>query len=494
MSAQPQSPRPRPRLQLVEPLESRFGSTTKDPKLVNAFAEKDETGNFRVIKRQGVSTFATIPSMPVGPYVPLGQYAYQDVAQTKTLTFFYSSGTNLSYGYRTGGAAPNAFLAPVLGFPAFTGAIQWTGTASVAPVSFFVIIGGRFATYNPSSGAILPVTAPVGSNTTTIGLVVLDGTIYFLDNFSGIWGSGLNDPTTWSALNVIFAYGVPGVGIAIARHLSYVLALKSFSTEFFYDNANATGSPLLSYPNSLLEWGCIDGNTVQNIEGDLYWLAQSKQTSAFVAKLSVGHPSKVSTPGVERLLDDITGPYYSFAFRDSGHVFYGITAVGSNVTVVYDVGQNIWYLWTDVNGNYWPWMSFITSPDTTVLAQSTVPANANQIFQIDEDFTTDVDGLGGTKLILTDIYTANFDGGTRKRKTLMGLDIIADQQPAILKVRYSEDDFQTYSQYREVDLNTKRPRLTNCGTFRRRAYHMRHAAPYKLRLEAAELDLLLGDA
>jgi len=76
----------------------------------------------------------------------------------------------------------------------------------------------------------------------------------------------------------------------------------------------------------------------------------------------------------------------------------------------------------------------------------------------------------------------------------MRMDFITDQRPGKLKVRFTEDDFQSYSLFREVDLNVARPSLTNCGTFRRRGWHLRYASPYALRLEAIELDLLHGGA
>ncbi len=495
MSAQPETKRPR--LPLVEPLESRFGSTSKDPKLINAYAEKDELGLYKVVKRQGVSTSFTIPSMPAGPLTPLGQYVATAAIGTiiKLVTFFASSGTNSSYAYIEGTGAPIALGVPFVGEQPFTGAIQYNpGSSGLDGERIFGIVGGQFFTLDVALSVLTPVVSPAGSNAPTVGLVVLDATTYFMAVDGIIWGSNLNDPTTWNGLNNIPAQAVPGVGVALARNHSYIVALKTNSTELLYDANNPVGSPLLAYPNSAFQWGCIDGNTVQDVEDRLFWLAQSKQSSAFVATFAAGQHERISTPGVERLLDDVTGPYNSFSFKDSGHLFYGLTAIGSNITLVYDIGQNIWYLWTDAKGNYWPWMSIVAKPDSTILAQSTIGTNANQIFAIDEEFVTDADGLGNKLVVPVDIYTANYDAGTRRKKTLMRMDFIADQQPALLSVRYTEDDFKSFSQFREVDLNTKRPTLTNCGTFRRRGYHFRYKAPYQFRIEAVELDLLHGGA
>jgi len=56
----------------------------------------------------------------------------------------------------------------------------------------------------------------------------------------------------------------------------------------------------------------------------------------------------------------------------------------------------------------------------------------------------------------------------------------------------SDDDYQTWSNFREVDLSKNRPMLTNCGTFRRRAYHFRHQSNTPLRIQAVELMIDLG--
>jgi hypothetical protein len=76
------------------------------------------------------------------------------------------------------------------------------------------------------------------------------------------------------------------------------------------------------------------------------------------------------------------------------------------------------------------------------------------------------------------------------------MDFIADQQSGILKIRYNDDDYAAnkWSQFREVNLNQRRPTLTKCGTFRRRAWHMRWVENLPLRLEAVELDILRGTA
>jgi hypothetical protein len=494
---------PLPRLPLVAPLEARGNTVLKDPKLFNCFAEKDELGEYRVYKRPGVASFATIPNMPSGTYLPLGQYVAVgspvDNTQRILLTFFYqiSSGVYTPY-VSVNGAAPRAFPNPIGAiyrvFP--LNATQYiSGDFSGGARFVFIVIGPYFFQYDLEVNLFTVPIAPGGLVGTMYGLAVLDSTTYLIDFNGVIWGSPLNNAGgTWDPLNTINASALPGAGLAIARHHAWIVAFKTLSTEFFYDAGNPVGSPLSGVPNSTIEWGCMDGATVQEIEDELYWLARSRQSAAFVASLQHGQHIQVSTPGVDRLLDDVAGPYYSGAFKDGGHLFYILTAIDANLTLVYDIKQKLWYVWTDVNGNYWPWRSIATSPDSTVYMQSTNNSLTNQIFQVDEEFSGDTDGMGNSLFIPVDIYLQNYDAGTRRMKMLQRMDFIADQQPAFLYTRYSEDDYQTWSNYRAVDLNTKRPTLTDCGSFIRRAYHFRHRAPYSLRMEAVELDMKVGTA
>jgi hypothetical protein len=52
---------------------------------------------------------------------------------------------------------------------------------------------------------------------------------------------------------------------------------------------------------------------------------------------------------------------------------------------------------------------------------------------------------------------------------------------------HSDDDGQTFSVGRDVDLTLARPRLSRCGSFRRRTHRITHSANNPFRVEAFEL-------
>jgi hypothetical protein len=70
---------------------------------------------------------------------------------------------------------------------------------------------------------------------------------------------------------------------------------------------------------------------------------------------------------------------------------------------------------------------------------------------------------------------------------------VADQTTgSILKVRCSDDDYQTWSSYRSVSLAQKVPTLTSCGTFTRRAYNLHHESNTAFRMQAIEVQYDIG--
>lgn len=484
----------RPRIQLVEPLVSRLGSLTSDPKLINAFAEKQEDGSFRVYKRAGVAAYQTLtPPGGVTLLSSVGQFYAEDLTTYLSPTPYVLSFVNTTtlapllatYVYFNG-------VSPV-GLAGGSNTIVDPGVSAIQyafnKVAALLVVtgGGVVAVINLTTKAVT-LNGPVNSGMAG-GIVELDSTIYAMDGTAVIWGSALNDATSWPGLNFIQAASEPGKGVYLAKHYSYVVAMKEFSLEFFWDAQNPTGSPLSGVPNSTVLWGCVSGGSVQQLGNELFWLARERAGAFFIGALQHLQPVKVSTPSIERIIGDAVGPFYSFGMRDSvGHQYYGLTDIGGAYTIVYDIGQKLWYLWNALTQGYFPYAGIIVHSNNTVIMQSTTGALAGALYQMDEDFVSD---LG--QPITVDIYTPNQDFQTRQRKMLTRMDFIADQQPGKLYSRYSTNDFKTFSQFREVDLNQERPTLLQNGSFTRRAWNFRYSAPYPLRLEAVELDMQLGE-
>jgi hypothetical protein len=82
------------------------------------------------------------------------------------------------------------------------------------------------------------------------------------------------------------------------------------------------------------------------------------------------------------------------------------------------------------------------------------------------------------------------DGGTRNLKRMNSMELVGDtnRTSANVSVRYTDDDYQTWSDARTVDLSD-RPILHNLGSFRKRAFELTHESDTPLRLNTIEVDV-----
>lgn len=458
---------------LVVAPSNRDGTTSKDARLVNGYIEKGTDGNYEVYKRPGMAV----------SYVDSNSYA------AGTARGFFSS-ANLgllaiidNHFYVNGSLVGNLSSSPP-GYYFFT---EYLGaTPGIA------FTNGPWGYYYDGALHTMGGTEPPsgGSTRGTPGLGYLDGTIYYVARNSRVYGSGLNDPNTWDALNFLLADTTPDGGKMLIRHLSYVIAFKSWSAEVFYDAGNATASPLAPVQGAHINWGCANTLTMLDIDGNLYWIGTTRSGAASILCMSNLQVSVISDARIDRLLSSdmasVFGTAASWSYKNAGHVFYIVTIVGLNLTLAYDINEGAWSQWTDVDGNYLP----IQYSQSIAGLQYLLHMTSGVVYQMDPSFTTDAGSV-----ITFDLYTPNFDGEVDRLKMLNMLRINADQQSgSVLQVRCNDSDYDPsqWTSYRNVDLSTKRPFLFGCGSFRRRAYHLRHQSSTPLRITSLDLQLDLG--
>lgn len=333
-------------------------------------------------------------------------------------------------------------------------------------------------------------TATTTSNfpaTVVKGIAYLDGTTYVMNSDASIRGCAIiNDTTNWSdTLNRITAQIEADGGVFLAHQLVYLIAIGQWSTEVFYDALNAVASPLGPVQGAKINYGCVNQDSVQEIDGVLFWLATNRSAAVQVIMVEQLKPQIVSDASIERLLGEADfSSVYSFGIKFEGHRFYGFTLLNANLTLVYDLTERLWSQWTDTNGNYWPVASTTYSSAAGRIIQH---ATNGKLYTLTNTATTE-DGA----ILPVDIYTPNFDGGTRRGKQLNMIEFCGDKTPgSVLQVRYNDDDYDPakWSNFRRVDMGLKKPMLPSNGKFQRRAYHIRHQAATRLRLTSIDLQI-----
>ncbi len=459
---------------------NRQEDTQKDARLVNGYMEKELQGDVWLYKRPGLDRL-TQPSSGAG----LGQGAYNWLGDIYTIF----NGELFKNGVSKG-----ATINTTHGVYRFAAMLpQYNATPPHVPdptlVAKLIFGNGYHAYCYDDTNGLQDFTGNLQPDARQFfkGWAFVDDTLYVMAPFANIWGSDLNDVLTWPADNVIVARIEPDRGVALAKQLVYVIAFKESSTEVFYDAGNATGSPLARVAGAKVNWGCANADSIREIDGALFWLSTNRSASIQVMKMDNLRIDIVSTPAIERLLGEADiSAVYSWTLKYEGHRWYVVTLVNENLTLVYDLTTGLWAQWTDMEGNYLPIVdsTYKTSTAQTILQHET----DGWLYVVDSANVEDWNGP-----ITVDIYTPNYDAGTARDKTITCIYPDASQLlGSILQVRYSDDDYQTWSQFRTIDLGIRKPSSRDWGVFKRRALNLRHQSPTRFRIKSLDLQMDIG--
>ena len=454
------------RLPLVVMPENRGETVDYDSRLVNCFMERKEQ-EVHIYERPGLDE-STRP--PAADATGRGIYNWKGTIYSIFGDRFY-----------VGTVATGGVVDTTNGVYRFSQSLGGTPRLQM---------GNGVEAYNYDAGAGLVNISDADFPSAFVkGWAYLDGTTYVMTAAAAIQGSDINDPVNWDPLNTLTAQIEPDQGKAMAKQLVYVVALKEWTTEIFYDAANSSGSPLGAVQGAKIDFGCAHQDSVQDVNGILCWLSANREAGLQVVSLQRMKAEVVSTPAIDRLLQNADiDTVYSWQLKVGTHRFYVLTLKDDNLTLAYDLTQKFWHQWTDADGNYFPIVSSTFSNSHQTLLQH---ESNGRIYIADMGYATDDGGL-----IQVDIYTPNFDGGTRRRKVMGLLEVVGDQQAgSILQVRTNDQDYnpKAWSTFRTFDMSQPRPFISDMGTFVRRVHNFRHRCPVRMpRLQAVEMQLDIG--
>lgn len=86
------------------------------------------------------------------------------------------------------------------------------------------------------------------------------------------------------------------------------------------------------------------------------------------------------------------------------------------------------------------------------------------------------------------VRTTKFDSGDTDMKTIGELAVVGDKVSGNVLVRYSDDDYESWSKYRPVDMSLEKPRIRRLGRFRRRAFEIRYTGDTRLRVAGLDIE------
>lgn len=319
--------------------------------------------------------------------------------------------------------------------------------------------------------------------------VSLDGYVFVMRSGTDeIWNSDVDAPTAWSATSFLASEMYPDNIVALSRHLNYIIAFGTFSTEFFYDNENASGSPLRRSEGNAVKLGLAARDSVAQTDRRLCWAAQANDGEPSIWMLNGLTTEKISTEFQDKILaneganlTNATG----YIVRHKGHSLYIINLNARSL--VYDLDEKIWLDWSINSASshaVLPFKYATQGADNTILLLHNTDG---KIYKLDSGTYQDDAGA-----ILVHIITTKLDFGTTKQKRQFKWELVADKESSgTCTVEWTDDDYGSYKTARTLDL-TVRPFTRAGGNFRRRAYRIIHTANAPFRAEAMEIEYSEG--
>ena len=544
-------------------LAARRTSTTKDQRFVNLYQEISDAASktTSLVKRPGLVLHSSTGAAAEGRgifvfrnhlYAFIGNQLYKD--NTSVLTLGTSTGT-VGYTECTYNGVTYMFFCD--GIDAWTiddsnviTQLQTTYSAWAASTAYTLGNYRRPTTANSLYYEVTTAGTSAASEPTwptTIGTTVTDGTVVwtcrgyyggfpsphiptpvYMDGYiaiprassADIYSCKSDDPFSWNPSDYITSEMFPDNIVALARQNNQIVAFGEYGTEFFYDNGanQATGTPFARNQNTFLQIGTPSPYAIGQSEQSCFFVGVSRTGGRAIWKLDGFSPKEVSTPAIERVLDEEGATIVSatsYLVRLAGHFFYVLCL--STRTLVYDIDLDLWHEWTtttqstltqgQINGNSLNTLVinggsssgvFSTTEFVWRYATDTCScANTGEVYllhdsngtisKFDVDKYTDVDNI-----IRCEINTPLLDFDSYVRKFLHRITILGDLATNVIFVKWSDDDYQSWSSLKYLSMSN-RPVLHRLGSFRRRAFNVYYTDNSPLRLNGIEFQYSESD-
>lgn len=466
-------------MELLYSANTRNQAGNKDAVALNGFFDilinkASETREAVFVKRDGTTKYAyTCPSTNIR-----GFFYWEDKDK---LFIAYDDKIDIVT------ASTGATVTTVTPFVTTTGDVGFTefyfdtGSTSVVASD-----GSRLITINDSNtvttGSDPDMPTPHSPHT-----VFLDGYLFMIKaGTSDIYNSNLNDPLAYTSGDFITAEMLPDTLIRISRLNNYIIAFGSASIEYFFNAANASGSPLNRNDTPVKQdIGYLGGYAVHH--NKIYFVGSGSNTSPDVYMLEDFKMEKMNAPPLRRYLE----PYSSFTgavISFGGHDFY----VVSTGTITYSL---------DLDTSLWNRLAFKTSSlmpiEYSYVIRLASGANASiftqkatgDVFYFNPTVYRD-DATNFTVEAITP--TEMFD--VHREKMMSRVSVIADRTAlsSLLFISWTDDDYQTYTIPRPVDMSKEFPCLNRCGRFRKRAFKLSYTDNAPMRIRGLEVDYNIG--
>lgn len=322
----------------------------------------------------------------------------------------------------------------------------------------------------------------------------MDGYLFVAKlNTADLYNSNVDDPFTWVSGNFITAEMYPDVIQAVVKNNNYIYAVGTDSVEYFYDAANATGSPLSRNDSAVVQFGTEAPSSVVQTEKEVLFVGNTGNGGRTVWMLDGFKQTEIGTESVNQSLEAIgssIGGVYAYCVRSMGHKFYCLF-VGTR-TWVWDFDEKMWHEWgTPFGAGQLAFQGRYACGSNQGLAFMQVNFTS-ALYAFDPNYYVD-DSIGNITMQIT---TVKIDFDSVNRKDCYRLAIYGDwplsANDAEIVVDWSDDDYRTWVGGRSINLCQPIANTMRLGKFRRRAYRFTFTGNLPIRLEGFEMDINKG--
>ena len=318
----------------------------------------------------------------------------------------------------------------------------------------------------------------------------LNGKLFQAQSDGDIWNSDLNSYIAWSADGFLRAARRGDALEAIHLQKDQLIAFGKNSIEFYFDNGNPTGSPLLRLDQNTMDFGLAAKETLAWSGGVAIFVSENASRGDGARSVwmiqALSKVIEISNPSINRFLaSEGTGISSATAWmeRVAGQLIYVLNLSSANRTFIYNVDTPGWDEWEIAAGSAKFNGIAVTSLNGVVYIQD---ATNGRIYTMSP--TTFQDSAANFTVTL---QTEKNDFGSGNNKFQSEVSIVGDTTTGNLNISVSDNE-GAFSTARTIDMSLADKRLTRLGSFLERSYRYTYADNYALRLQAARHNVKIG--
>lgn len=320
--------------------------------------------------------------------------------------------------------------------------------------------------------------------TSNLGCIIFhDGYLFQAQSNGKIWNTDLNSAVAWTSTSFLTADTFGSDLEAIHRQKDQIIAFTKNRVEFYFNNGNPTGSPLLRIDQNTAGIGIAHKNSLA-FAGEVCCFVSENGGDGDGARSvymiqSLGSIKEIGTPVIGRFLaaeGTSISSCTAWMERVAGQLVYVLNLSSANRTFVYSVDTGMWCEWEIAAGGAKFNGIAATSLNGAVYVQD---ASNGRIYTLSG--TTYQDSAANFTVTL---QTGRSNHGSQNRKVERAVTVIADTTTGNLAVSTSDDDYANFSTARNIDLSAANKKLTKLGSFYHRAHKFTYADNYAFRAQA----------